>query len=282
MVVQFFVLASSGWAADSQRSQVFQQYQEGLFYETDIGNLALAQKAYQAVAQHSEYPELAAAAIYRLGLIHEKSGNIPAAKKAFYRIISEFDEQKSLVRQAETRLMHYVQKQVEIKSEPKKSVKTKPGIKPAPKRKHLAQPAESKKPPPFQDPSLAGKIGFGLSATTDQDLSIHLRLAAAEQMMWEIFARSRANYWAGGMRGYYLTQPVAPGVPLRPYVGLALSLEPSRSGYRFGVFVGTEYLVGGRLGLGLDGGYYYRKYEDEQRIIQEAVPRANLCATIYF
>jgi tetratricopeptide (TPR) repeat protein len=260
----------ASWASLERRQEALQLYQEGLFQETGTGDLNMAQQIFtNLIKDYKDYRDIAAVALYHLGLVHEKLGNHPTAKKYFQNLIRHYSDQEKLVQKAQSKLKRYTAQQAEAEAEcPSPSRKTAPKkLQASPVREPISP--QPKKPVPRREngsPTAAGKAGLGINY-----LGLHARYALKKDLQLEAKVRLRNlethDFLLGG-RISYCFNPKIPNFPLYLYAGCEIDgtfYNSGKTGYMTGGFIGSEISVLKNVGLGADIGYFYGDFKHHSK-----------------
>ncbi len=266
MLILPFLYPIASWASLERRQEALQLYQEGLFQETGTGDLNMAQQIFtNLIKDYKDYRDIAAVALYHLGLVHEKLGKYPAAKKYFQNLIRHYSDQKKLAQKAQSKLKQYTAQQAKTAC-PSPSRKTAPQkILTPPVREPLSP--KPKKPVPRRktgSPTARGKAGLGINY-----LGLHARYALKKDLQLEAKIRLRNlethDFLLGG-RISYCFNPKMHNFPLYLYAGCEIDgtfYNSGKTGYITGGFIGSEILVLKNVGLGADIGYFYGDFKHD-------------------
>lgn len=244
-------------AAYERRNEALQLYQEGLFQETGTGNLIMAQRLYISILEnYRDYRDVAAVAVYHLGLVNQKLGDQDRAEERYKQIVTDYVDQPVVVKLAREKL-----KQLPLRTAAPTRPTPVPTTVPGAARTAGPVPAATVAPSRTETADrTAGRFELGIMQNGAQaGYLFPNRLLLTAEMRWENIERRI------GVRGAYLLPPLVASLPLSPYVGCGAAwvLGPEGgSGYRSGAFLGAEWRVWTHLGIGADGEYYYQNTTD--------------------
>jgi tetratricopeptide (TPR) repeat protein len=111
-------LSVATWLPAAEKD-LTEQFQQALFEEEANRNLPAAIEGYEAVIRRlDEQRQLAATAVFRMGESYRKLGKTNDAVRAYERILSEFQDQETLVKLSEQNLSVLAPKKSATDDEP--------------------------------------------------------------------------------------------------------------------------------------------------------------------
>jgi hypothetical protein len=292
IVLMIVIPAKSAFPGYERRSEALQLYQEGLFQETGTGDLAMAEKLYASILDgYSDYRDLACVALYHLGLVEEKLGDYTAAEAHFRKIAQNYIDQTAVASQARAKLLQLQQDHKTPERQPATAHPPIPATVSAPVTIHavpMTEPPQGRPLPVAESaeksaPAPENAVRFGLGFNR---LGGQMRLDIGPRLQWEAKIQQADEYLVAGVRSAFRLDPVAPGLPVRPYTGLEYDVilqgTDVAGGYRVGGFIGFELRAWDRVGIGADGGYFYQNLNGQDGKAIGTVLAGNFYMTYYF